>query len=129
MIWALLYLHFFAGGAGTEDFGRFYRNEAAPAIKAEIHDAAQRRAALDAVAEVRRSIDELVKGNRASADEFERVYRDYRSSAEEFDAVIGAGANRQRAALLNMVSARARLMETVSSTEWQAIVARAESTR
>ncbi len=128
MIWALLYLHFFAGSAGAQDIGRFYLDEAKPAIKAEIQDPGHRKAALDGAANVRTAIEDLLKANRQSAEDFERVYRNYRSSAEEFDAVIGAGENRQRAAVTAIVEARARLVDSVSAEEWHAVIARAAAT-
>ena len=129
MIWALLYLHFFGSGAGGQDIGRFYLEEAKPAIKAEIHDPGRRKEAVDRAADVRSAIQDLLKANQQSADDLERVYRNYRSSAEEFDAVIGAGENRQRAAVSAIVEARARLTDTVTAEEWRAIVAHAEAKR
>ena len=129
MIWALLYLHFFGASAGAQDIGRFYFEVAKPAIRAEIHDPARRKAALASAADVRGAINDLVKVNGETAGEFDRVYRNYSSSAEEFDAVIGAGANRQRAAVTAIVSARARLMEHVTADEWRAVMTHAEAKR
>lgn len=124
----LLFSFLFLGGsAGPGNLGRFYLTQAKEYIGDEVKDPAREDAAQESAKAAKKGIAAYKKQSGKNVKAFKKLYEDYDSTPEQFDALIQTSLVAQKETVEGIFESRQAMLKSITPGEWTAIIADAKA--
>jgi len=126
MLIFLFFVYLLGGSRGPTNLGHFYLEQAKECIGAEVKDPAREKEAKAAVKEAKKGILKFINQTNKSGKTLNKLFKDYNSTPEQFDALIEESLVQQRQSAATVFEARQAMLKSITAEEWSAIMARAQ---
>jgi hypothetical protein len=126
MLILLFFIYILGGSRGPANLGHFYLHQAKEYIGAEVQDPAREKEAKAAAKTAKKGILKFVKQTDKSGKTLRKLFKDYNSTPEQFDALIEESLAQQRQSVAAVLEARQTMLKSITAEEWSAIMAGAQ---